>query len=88
MDFTRVNNELFAFIEKSPTACHAVRELEKMWQEAGYIPCEETKQWELKEGGKYYVKRNDSSIIAFSLPKKGMDAMKGFHGICTHSDSP
>ena len=88
MDFTRVNNELFAFIEKCPTACHAVRELEKMWQEAGYIPCEETKQWELKEGGKYYVKRNDSSIIAFSLPGKGMDAMKGFHGICTHSDSP
>jgi len=39
---------------------------------AGFTRLEETKSWPgtLKPGGKYYVTRNQSSIIAFSVPPK------------------
>ncbi len=35
--------------------------------------------------GKYYANRNDSSLIAFTLPAK---KPKGFHMVAAHSDSP
>ena len=88
MDFTQINQELFSFIDASPTAHYAVSNLESLWKSAGFLELKEEQEWELKEGGKYYVKRNDTSIIAFSLPTGGMEQMKGFHAICSHSDSP
>ncbi len=41
-------------------------------EHAGFTRLEETKSWPelLKPGGKYYVTRNQSSIIAFSVPPK------------------
>ena len=46
---------------------------------------EETAVWNLKAGENYYVSRNDSSLIAFSIPKPDY---KGFRIIASHSDSP
>lgn len=40
---------------------------------------------ENSDGKKYYVNRNDSAVIAFSVPKK---SSKGFHIVAAHSDSP
>ena len=45
----------------------------------------ENQKWELAYGGKYYVSRNGSSVIAFAIPQ---GEMKGFHMIASHSDSP
>ena len=41
-------------------------------ESAGFTRLEERKSWPglLKAGGKYYVTRNQSSIIAFSVPPK------------------
>lgn len=77
--------DLFAFIDKSPTAFHAVANLEEMLAGAGYTRLEEKELWHIEKGGKYYVNRNDSSVIAFSIPEK---KPKGFHMIAAHSDSP
>ncbi|MCM1156110.1 MAG: M18 family aminopeptidase [Roseburia sp.] len=82
---TEALQELSAFIDQSPTAFHAVANLEKMLEEAGYSCLEEKNLWQLKKRGKYYVNRNDSSLIAFSLPDT---RPKGFHMIAAHSDSP
>lgn len=76
---------LFTFIDKSPTAFHAVANLESMLEQEGFIRLEEKKPWEIAVGGKYYVNRNGSSIIAFVLPERKPD---GFHIVAAHSDSP
>lgn len=85
MNKQRDLHSLFRFIEESPTAFHAVANLEKMLEEAGYKKLKETKPWEIVLGGKYYVNRNGSSLIAFALPKK---IPTGFHMVAAHSDSP
>ena len=77
--------ELMKFIDASPTAFHCVENVKKALEEKGYKEFKESEDWKVKNGSKFYVKRNGSSIIAFNLPKKGF---KGFHIYSAHSDSP
>lgn len=81
----QINQELFSFIESSPTAFHAVDTMKQMLDEEGYEQLLESRLWELKEGGKYYVIRNGTSLIAFRVPKK---TFCGFRIMAAHSDSP
>ncbi len=76
--------ELFDFIEKSPNAYFAVDTMAQELKKAGYERLNEKDSWKLK-AGKYFVTRDDSSLIAFCIPKKNF---KGFHIIASHSDSP
>ena len=76
---------LFEFLKASPTAFHAVDSLCGLLKEQGFIPLQECKPWEIIPGGKYYVTRNRSSVIAFTLPE-GTPA--SFHIVASHSDSP
>lgn len=78
--------ELFDFIKKSPTAFHAVDSAKEILDRSGFYALSEKEKWDIKLGKKYYVTRNDSSIIAFVLPKK-KDGMK-FKIISSHTDSP
>lgn len=78
--------DLFDFIKKSPTAFHAVDSAKEILDRAGFKALSEKEKWDIKLGKKYYVTRNDSSIIAFVLPKK-KDCMK-FRIISSHTDSP
>ena len=84
-EMTEQLRDLFTFIDKSPTAFHAVANLEEMLAGAGYTRLEEKELWYIEKKGKYYVNRNGSSVIAFSIPEK---RPKGFHMIAAHSDSP
>ncbi len=77
--------ELFQFIEESPTPFHAVDTMRRVLEEAGYMRLMEGEEWRLREGGGYYVIRGGSSLIAFRIPE--MDAA-GFQMIASHSDSP
>lgn len=74
-----------AFIEESPSSFHAVDCVVKRLEQEGFVGLKEWEDWQIKTGGKYYVTRNGSSLIAFQLPKK---APAGFHVIASHSDSP
>ena len=80
-----VNQELIEFLDNSPTCFQAVENFRKMLKDAGYSELLECEKWEIVPGGKYFVTRNDSSIIAFSVPKKDFN---GFQLICSHTDSP
>lgn len=77
--------DMLSFIEKSPSAFHAIANLEQLFTENGYVSLEEKKQWSLKKGGKYFVTRNGSALIAFQIPE---GEVKGFHMTSAHSDSP
>lgn len=76
---------LFTFIDGSPTSFHAVANLEKLLDARGFLKLSERKRWKLEVGGKYYVNRNGSSLIAFTIPK---EKPSGFHMAAAHSDSP
>ncbi len=75
--------KLIDFIKKSPTGFHAIDTI--MQELSGFEPLQESESWRLQPGGKYYVTRNRSSIIAFTLPK---GPFKAFQLIASHSDSP
>lgn len=77
--------QLLDFIEKSPSSYQAVENVAKELEDDGYLALKENQKWELAYGGKYYVIRNDSSLIAFRIPAK---KPSGFHMIASHSDSP
>ncbi|RKI82801.1 M18 family aminopeptidase [bacterium 0.1xD8-71] len=76
---------LFDFIDNSPTCFHAVENINRELEQAGYQRLLEKCPWKIAEGGKYYVNRNDSAVIAFTIPAK---EHKGFHIVAAHSDSP
>ena len=73
------------FTEQSPTAFHAVENFRDMLGKAGYRELKEKDPWIVDEGGKYYVTRNDSAIIAFAIPGIGFSS---FRIAAAHSDSP
>ena len=75
--------KLISFIRKSPTSFHAVEAIEKELE--GFAPLSEREAWRLQPGGKYYVTRNRSSVIAFTLPK---GPFRAFQLVASHSDSP
>lgn len=77
---------MLEFIRKSPTCFHAVDSLKQMLEAERYKEWKEDREWEAQPEGKYYVVRNDSSVIALHLPKT--QEIKGFHICASHSDSP
>ena len=82
---SELNEKLFDFIKRSPTAFHAVKSAAEEFEAAGFERLDEGKEWTLRRGGAYYVTRNLSSIIAFKVPQ---GAVKGFMIAASHSDSP
>ena len=83
--YRKTAKKLLKFIEKSPTAFQAVTEMTKRLDKEGFEELKEEDHWKLKKGGNYYVTRNHSAIIAFSIPQK---PVWKFHIMASHSDSP
>ena len=83
--YYETTKELLDFIKKSPTAFHAVEEMQNRLTEKGFQVLSEKEHWKLVPGGNYVVTRNHSALIAFSIPEK--ESWK-FHIIASHSDSP
>ena len=79
------NEKLLPFLKKSPTAFHAVSNLKQELSLAGFAELHEAEPWQLQPGRGYYVERNGSAVISFTLPKKQPNA---FRLIASHSDSP
>ena len=86
MTARKAAEEMLNFIQKSPTCFHAVENLKGMLETEGYKEWKETEEWNVVKGGKYYVVRNDSSLIALQFP--AAKDIKGFHMVASHSDSP
>lgn len=76
---------LFQFIESSPTPFHAIDTMKRSLDKKGYRQLLESEDWKLQQGGRYYVIRNGSSLIAFRIPAA---YLKGFQIMASHSDAP
>lgn len=86
-DFRKTAQEMLEFIRISPTCFHAVANIGRMLEAAGFQQLQEKEEWKLEKGGRYYTERNDSSVIAFVIPEKEV-GIRGFHMAAAHSDSP
>jgi len=78
------NEGLLGFLDASATPFHATQNMAMMFENAGFIRLDEVDKWNLEAGKKYYVTRNDSSIIAFTYPKEKKDYLM----VGAHTDSP
>ena len=76
---------LLDFIRSSPSCYHAIDNIRRKLIEKGYIELFEGEDWSVEVGGKYFVARNSSSIIAFRIPER---VVGGFMVVASHSDSP
>lgn len=76
---------LKAFLDASHSVYHAAAYLENLLKEAGYIQLLEKDAWELVPGGKYYLTRGGSAVLAFRVPQ---GTPKGFLMTASHSDRP
>lgn len=81
-----MHNKLLDFIKNSPSMFHAIDNLQNRLKKNGFVELKETEAFSIQPGGKYYVTRNQSSIIAFSIAKE----LTNYHYqlVASHSDSP
>ena len=79
--------DLLDFIDDSPSPWHAVQSVEAKLKAYQFVKLTESAAWDLKKSGRYYVIRDDSSIIAFVQGKKSL-VETGFKLIGAHTDSP
>ncbi len=77
--------KLKEFLDSAHSVYHGVAQLEKMLVDNGYTALCEGENWNLTPGGKYYLTRNGSAILAFRLPQ---GTPKGFLITASHSDRP
>ena len=78
---------LIEFLRASPTPFHATASLANRLQAAGYQRLDERDAWQLEPGGRYYVTRNDSSLVAFQIGSRTL-LEGGLRLVGAHTDSP
>ena len=76
---------LMDFLDASHSVYHTVEYISKILDREGYTRLPEGDDWTLEDGGKYYITRNMSTVIAFRIPQ-GEPA--GFLLSASHSDRP
>jgi|TARA_B110000285_G_scaffold93618_1_gene107006 aspartyl aminopeptidase len=81
-----LNQRLLKFIQASPTPYHATKQVAARLDAAGFQALHETDAWAIP-AGRYYVKRNDSSIIAFNWDPDTLN-QSGLKMVGAHTDSP
>ncbi|MBQ6622041.1 MAG: M18 family aminopeptidase [Mogibacterium sp.] len=77
--------DLLDFIAASPTCFHAVKTIRGQLLENGFRELSEDSLWQLQPGDCCFVRRNDSSLIAFRVPEGPLQSLKI---AAAHTDSP
>lgn len=78
-------SKLMAFLDASVSVYHAAAYLASTLEQAGYIRLSEGEAWDLKAGGKYYLTRGGTAVVAFRVPQ---NTPEGFMMSASHSDRP
>lgn len=80
-----ISKELIHFIDSSPSCFHAVKFMKDLLLQEQFIQLRENTKWHIQRGGRYFVVRNGSAIIAFTVPQQDFSGMRI---MASHSDSP
>ena len=73
------------FLDTSVSAYHATSNLRQLLEDAGYQRLFEHEYWNLNAGGKYYLVRGGTTILAFRVPAS---TPNGFMMSACHTDRP
>jgi len=87
MNARDVVQDLLDFIDASPSPWHAVETIENIVRGLHFQPLTEGEKWHLHPNGRYYVVRDDSSIVLFVIGNKPLTE-NGFRIVGAHTDSP
>ena len=79
------SDAMVRFIQNHPSVYHVIEGQRQQLLAAGYEHLLESRPWRLRPGGRYFVTRNSSALIAFRIPEGGF---RGFMIMASHSDSP
>lgn len=86
-DQAQFNHELCEFLANATTPFHAVTQMVRQLQGSGFVQLAEDTHWQLEAGGRYFVTRNGSSIVAFGIGSEAGPA-EGLRMVGAHTDSP
>ncbi len=78
--------KLIDFLNKSPNEYLAVSNIKEILNNKGFTELDPSKKWNLKNGGNYYVVKDQSSVIAFKMGQ--ILENRSFNIVCSHLDSP
>ncbi len=84
-DLLKNTEDFIDFIYENPTTYHEVAAFVKMLEEDGFIELREEEKFNIEKGKSYYVKRNDSALIAFRVPSGEYDS---YSIASAHTDAP
>ncbi len=87
MNQSHYNKTLFSFLSSSPTPYHAIAGIEDALRSNGFIQLQENLHWQLQKGLSYFVTRENSATIAFTLGNRE-EREDGFRILAAHTDSP
>ena len=76
---------LTAFLDGAKSVYHAVAQLKDRLEGEGYQYLSESAPWDVEAGGKYFLTRGGTALIAFRVPE---DTPVGFMMSASHSDRP
>jgi len=80
-------HDLLDFIDASPSPWHVVETSAERLSNLGFKVLYESEAWQLENGGRYFVTRGGSSIIAFTIGHNPLPT-SGFNMIGAHTYSP
>ena len=79
--------DLLAFLDRSPTPCHAVVEARRRLEAEGFRELSEADAWDLAPGDRRLLVRGGGSLVAFQVGSLS-PAEGGFRIVGAHTDSP
>ena len=78
-------SEFIDFLDHSPSCYHATANLVEMLKKEGYVQLHEHEDWFFEEGGRYFMVRGGTTLIAFRIPTA---KPTGFMMSAAHVDRP
>ena len=87
MNESAFNESLLTFLGEATTPFHAVAAMARRLEAAGFQRLDAAGAWALQPAGRYYLTRNDSSIIAW-LQGSEAAPRDGMRMVGAHTDSP
>lgn len=87
MPHNRFNQQMLDFINASPSPFHATSQMAALLEQENFTALKESDDWQLRAGGRYYVIRNSSSIVAFIVGEENL-LETGIRMVGAHTDSP
>lgn len=82
-----MTEKLLKLLKEGTSAVMVVKEAEQQLKEAGFEEMRFSNTWGLTEGGKYYMKHHDTTLVAFTVGQK-VEFKEGFKIAAAHTDFP